>query len=103
MLQTENKFEKLQTETEKICEELLLFYQNLSANKSRRTYLATLLKDIDKNLSLLRNITSLESCQKLDFTDIKYPEETYLKAKDKHEEQTRIVNLKYLNIVVPKS
>lgn len=90
VLLTENK----SIDTAKIYEELQLFYQNLSANKSRRTYLATLLNDIDKNLSLLRNITSLDTCQRLDNIDKNYPEDIFPKAKDKHIEQLNVIKLK---------
>lgn len=81
MLLTDNK----STDNEKVYEELQRFYQNLSTNKNRRTYLATLLNDIDENLSLLRNITSLDFCQKLEVDD-KCPttEEIQSKARDKH-------------------
>lgn len=63
-----DKSEKLRAENKKVYEELRQFYKNLSANRSRRTYLETILNDIDKNLSLLRNITSLDECQMLNFT-----------------------------------
>lgn len=56
-------------DNEKVYEELERFYRNLSTEKSRRTYLATLLNDIDEDLSLLRNITTLDLCQKLEIDD----------------------------------